>query len=298
MYAQNNCVHHHPLPESQRYRRNWNRDYLDFAQSMGWRRRNTPIIIALYSDVLQQFRLAALGQRPGRQPPDDLRARVAHHFDPLPFWEPPLEHAATDLGRYPLAAVTQRPMAMYHAWDSQNAWLRQIHGHNRLYVNPALAQQQGIADGDWLWIESSWGRVRARCQYSEAVEPGTVWTWNAVGKASGFWGLHPRAEESQTGFLLNHLIREELPAEALGLGQGVISNSDPITGQAGWYDLRVRITPADAPPPQDGETLPDAAQSWPQFDPPQALPHPVVPGHQTRVLRYFAGRGKHKGVQP
>jgi len=296
MYAQNNCVYHHPLPEPLRYRRNWNRDYLDFAQSVGWRSRNTPILIALYSDVLQQFRLAALGQRPGRQPPDHLRARVAHHFDPLPFWEPPLEYAATDLKRYPLAAVTQRPMAMYHAWDSQNAWLRQIHGHNRLYVNPTVARQQGIADGGWVWIESSWGRVRARCQYSEAVEPGTVWTWNAIGKASGFWGLHPRAEESQTGFLLNHLIRDELPAAALGAGQGTVSNSDPVTGQAGWYDVRVRITPADAPPQQDGDPPPDAAQSWPQFDPPRPLPHhPHLP--RIAVLRYFAGRGKSKGKE-
>ncbi len=298
MYAKNDCVHFHHLPESLRYMRNWNRDYLDFAQEQGWRARNTPIIIALYSDVLQQFRLAARGQRPGRQPPEALRARVAHHFDPLPFWEPPLEHAATDLARYPLAAVTQRPMAMYHAWDSQNAWLRQIHGHNRLYVNPAVAAQQGIADGDWLWITSPWGRVRARCQYSEAVEPGTVWTWNAIGKASGFWGLHPRAEEAQTGFLLNHLISEELPANALGAGQGAISNSDPVTGQAGWYDVRVRIDRAEAPPETDGPLPAPAEQSWPQFAPPAALPEHAQQAPQLSVLRYFAGRSSRQGKQP
>ncbi|MBN2692978.1 MAG: molybdopterin oxidoreductase family protein [Burkholderiaceae bacterium] len=298
MYAQNNCVHVHHMPESMHYMRNWNRGYLNFAQEQGWRARNTPIIVALYSDVLQQFRLAARGQRPGRQPPAPLRERVAHHFAPLPFWEPPLEHAATDLARYPLATVTQRPMAMYHAWDSQNAWLRQIHGHNRLYVNPALAQQQGIADGAWLWIESPWGRVRARCQYSEAVEPGTVWTWNAIGKASGFWGLHPRAEESQTGFLLNHLISEELPGEPLGAGKGRLSNSDPVTGQAGWYDVRVRLSPAEAPPEQNSADEPDAAQSWPQFDAPQPLPHKAAHPPQISVLRYFAGRSQHKGKQP
>ena len=31
-------------------------------------------------------------------------------------------------------AITQRPAAMYHAWGSQNAWLRQIHGENPMYV--------------------------------------------------------------------------------------------------------------------------------------------------------------------
>ena len=86
---------------------------------------------------------------------------------------------------FPLRAVTQRPMAMYHSWDSQNAWLRQIHAHNHLFVNPAVARAAGIADGGWMWVESPWGKVRCLASYSEAVEPGTVWTWNAIGKARG-----------------------------------------------------------------------------------------------------------------
>ena len=77
-------------------------------------------------------------------------------------------------------------------------------------------------------------------RHSEAVEPGTVWTWNAIGKASGAWALAPDADESRLGFLLNHLITEELPFQG-----GHISNSDPVTGQAGWYDVRVRIRPAE-----------------------------------------------------
>jgi anaerobic selenocysteine-containing dehydrogenase len=97
-------------------------------------------------------------------------------------------------------------MAMYHSWDSQNAWLRQIHTHNYLYVNARTALQQGIADGDWIWVESQWGKVRCMARHSEAVEPGTVWTWNAIGKAAGAWNLTPDANESQKGFLLNHLI--------------------------------------------------------------------------------------------
>ena len=52
------------------------------------------------------------------------------------------------------------------------------------------------------------------------------------------------------GFLLNHLISEELP-----LGGFTVSNSDPITGQAGWYDVRVRLAPADENEPKE---------TWPQ----------------------------------
>jgi sulfite dehydrogenase (quinone) subunit SoeA len=281
MYEKNNCVFQHHMPPDMHYMRNWNRSYLDFSKAMGWRQRNDPIQLALYSDTLQGFRLAAQGKTRGRQPPEHLRERVATYFDPLPFWYAPLEEACTDLTAYPLNAITQRPMAMYHSWDSQNAWLRQIHSHNYLHAHPATASAAGVADGGWCWVESRWGRVRCMLRTSEAVEPGTVWTWNAIGKASGAWQLAPGADESRKGFLLNHLISEELP-----LGQGHVSNSDPITGQAGWYDVRVRIRPAEADEPY--ETFPQV---------PAVPAAPGVLGHAARtVVAYFAGRTR--GAQP
>jgi len=239
MYAANNCIFKHEMPPSYRYMRNWNRGYMEWAQRTRLRRWGDPILIHLYSEVLQRFRLAAQGKWPGRRPPERLAKRVETYFDPLPFYYLPLEVQATDVEKYPLAAITQRPMAMYHSWDSQNAWLRQIHAHNYLFINPRTARAQAIEDGAWLWIESQWGRVRCMGRHSEAVEPGTVWTWNAIGKQSGAWALAPDANEARKGFLLNHLIADELPAL-----DGRISNSDPITGQAGWYDVRVRIYPA------------------------------------------------------
>jgi anaerobic selenocysteine-containing dehydrogenase len=158
-------------------------------------------------------------------------------------------------------------MAMYHSWDSQNAWLRQIHAHNYLFVNPGVARAQGIDDGGWIWVESMWGKVRCMARYSEAVEPGTVWTWNAIGKAPGAWNLAPGANEAELGFLLNHLISDELPhpspPRGTAAGDAHISNSDPVTGQAGWYDVRVRIYKAGAD---------EAQQSWPQVSAVAALP--------------------------
>src|SRR5512134_1507863 len=231
MYEKNNCVFKHELAPSYRYMRNWNRGYMEWAQRHRLRRFGEPILVHLYSEVLQKFRLAAQGKWPGRRPPPELAERVATWFDPLPFYSAPLETQATDLAKYPLAAITQRPMAMYHSWDSQNAWLRQIHTHNYLFVNPRAALAAGIADGAWLWVESQWGKVRCMGRHSEAVEPGTVWTWNAIGKSPGAWNLAPEANESRLGFLLNHLISEELPGPA---GGAPVSNSDPVTGQAAW----------------------------------------------------------------
>jgi sulfite dehydrogenase (quinone) subunit SoeA len=277
-YAKNNCVFQYHLPESLQYMRNCNGPYLQWAVDNGMRKFGEPIVIQLYSDVMQKFRLAAQGKTQGRQPPDHLRERIARYFDPLPFWYAPLESAVTDLDRYPLAAITQRPMAMYHSWDSQNAWLRQIHGENYLFVNPSMAAAQGIADGGWIYAESPWGKVRCMARYSEAVEPGTVWTWNAIGKAAGAWNLGPNASESQRGFLLNHVITDELPSDSLPGAR--TSNSDPITGQAGWYDVRVRVYPAEA----------DAATTLPQFAAMQPLPGST--NVVQRVQAYFAGTGE------
>ena len=62
-----------------------------------------------------------------------------------------------------------------------------------------------------------------------------MWTWNAIGKRAGAWGLAPDAPEATRGFLLNHLIAELLPEQPGGYR---FSNCDPVTGQAAWYDLQ------------------------------------------------------------
>ncbi len=273
MYAKNNCVYHYHLPKSYQYMRNWNQGYLTWAQDHRLTRYDEPINIHIYSEVLQKFRLAAEGKRKGKQPPEHLRERIKEHFNPLPFCSDPLEAQLSDKQKYPLNALTQRPMAMYHSWDSQNAWLRQIHAHNYLHVHPSLGEKHGFKDGDWIYCESMHGRVRCLARFSEAVEPGTVWTWNAIGKAKGAWNLGEQANESQKGFLLNHLISEELPKNECGEH---ISNSDPVTGQAAWYDVRVRVYKAED----------DAQHSLPQFD-----TMPVLPGMEKRRKwqGFFAG---------
>jgi hypothetical protein len=69
----------------------------------------------------------------------------------------------------------------------------------------------------------------------------TVWTWNAIGKRAGAWGIDNDSPEIKKGFLLNHLISALLPEKEGGYHY---SNSDPITGQAAWYDLKVHIQKA------------------------------------------------------
>ncbi len=230
-YIANGCFWRGEVPAAGRYFKMANRDYLDWAQGMGFLGGGAAIVFQLYSETLQRFRLAAAGH--GRhQPPEHLRARLVEYFDPLPTWYAPFEDAAAE--GYPLSAITQRPMFMYHAWGSQNAWLRQIAARNVLYVHPDTAGALGIDDGDWAELSSRLGSIRAQVAHHHGTAPGTVWTWNAIGKRGGTWALDADAPESRKGFLLNHLIADLAPGDRF-------ANADPITGQAAWFDLRVRL---------------------------------------------------------
>ncbi|MFD0860030.1 molybdopterin oxidoreductase family protein [Roseovarius aquimarinus] len=235
------CVQH--IPDEAQYFKPWNMGYQDWAVKIGIFDAPQPYLFELYSEPLRRFQLAAEGHGE-RQPPDNLRERIKATMEPLPIWYAPLEDGHVDEAEYPVHALTQRPMAMYHSWGSQNAWLRQIHGHNPLYLPTRLFERHGFADGDWARVTSAHGEITVPVAHMAALNPHTVWTWNAIGKRKGAWALGKDAPEATKGFLLNHLIHELLPPKGDGLRW---SNSDPITGQAAWFDLRVKIEKVPAP---------------------------------------------------
>ena len=230
-YEKNYCFYSAKIPTSARYSRFSNRDYMRFAKEAGWiSSDDSPMTVELYSETLRKFQLAGEGFG-ARVPPDERqRHRLREHFDPLPFWSPPPVAAG-----YSFYAVTQRPMFMYHSWDSQNAWLRQIADRNPVFMQRQRGRELGIADGAAVWLSSVRGKIGARIKLMDGVRNDTLWTWNAIAKGAGNWGLSPRAREVTDSFLMNHLISERAC-------DPVFSNSDPVTGQAAWYDLRLNVT--------------------------------------------------------
>ncbi|PZX16203.1 anaerobic selenocysteine-containing dehydrogenase [Palleronia aestuarii] len=236
-YIRHGGFWHAPIPEEARFYKPWNRAYQDWAVETGLFDAPCPYLFSLWSEPLRRFQLAAEGIGT-RQPPDHLRARIRATHDPLPIWYPPMEDGHADPVEFPLHALTQRPMAMYHSWGGQNAWLRQIHGMNPLYVPTKWWVGCGFAEGDWARLRSVHGEITVPVAHMAALNEDTVWTWNAIGKRRGAWALGDDAPEGKEGFLLNHLIHELLPPRGDGLRW---TNSDPITGQAAWFDLRVAI---------------------------------------------------------
>ncbi len=266
-YIDNGAFFTHHWAPNEQWMRHWNLDYQKKALDAMFILKVEPIIMQIYSEPLQKFRLAGQGLYDGPQPTEAQdKARLTKHFDPLPDWYPALDGAGGDDAAYPFHAITQRPMAMYHSWDTQNVWLRQIMASNFLYMNEGTARECGLQSLDWVWVESRLGKIRCQLKTMAGVEANTVWTWNAIGKKSGTWGIEAGASESTHGFLLNHLISEHLPSHP---GERTLTNSDPITGQAAWYDLKVKITKA----------APGEIGVWPQFNENgtthgNPLPHP------------------------
>jgi anaerobic selenocysteine-containing dehydrogenase len=273
-YVENGAFFEMHLPKNIRYYRHANKDYLEFAKSVAWVGNTNQIVMELYSETQQRFKLAGQGLYDGPMPTEEHhKERLVKYFHPLPIYYKPLEQCRVDEDEYPLYAVNQRPMFMYHSWDSQNAWLRQICAQNFLYVNRQRGTEMGIKDESWCWVESHHGKIRVQVKLVEACQYDTVWTWNAIGKQKGAWGLKADANESNDGFLMNHLISELLPKNNDALDN--VTNSDPITGQAAWYDLKVKIYPA-----AEGET-----GTWPTF--PEIKPLPNA-SPRPDILRYQA----------
>ena len=239
-YIENGCFHNHEFKNNQKYFKFTNKNYLDFAYDMGWISKKDPIVMQIYSEEMQKFKLAGEGHGT-KIPPDHLKERVVKHFNPIPTWYQPFEEKLNSENgeNFDLYAVTQRPPHMYHSWGSQNAWLRQITNLNYLYISESVANKNNIQNLDWVWLESFNSRIKVQCKIMKGVNKNTVWTWNAIGKRKGAWNLSPKAPESNRGFLLNHLISDILPSK--DKKDPFVSNSDPITGQAAWYDLKVKL---------------------------------------------------------
>ena len=218
------------------------------------RQRRSPTSSSSTPSRSRRFQAAALGKG-DRQPPDAPARPPRPRHGAAAGLVPAARRRRPRPEAFPLHAITQRPAAMYHSWGSQNAWLRQIHGENPLYVPGPVWEALGFepATGPTSSRRTAASPCRSPAWTRRTRTRSGPGTPSASAPAPG---RSPRdAPEATRGFLLNHLIPERLPA-----ARPALSNSDPVTGQAAWYDLRVRL-----------ERVPARTRAAPAF-PPQASP--------------------------
>lgn len=79
--------------------------------------------------------------------------------------------------RFPLILTTGRILSQYNVGAQTRRTANTVwHNEDRLDIHPADATDRGIADGDWVHIESRAGDTRLRARVSSRMQPGVVYT--------------------------------------------------------------------------------------------------------------------------
>ena len=126
------------IPDEAHYYKPWNSAYQDWAVEWASMTARSPICSSSMSNRCANSNWPPKGTATVSRP--NTCANGSKHDGPAADLVCAFEDdRSTD--RIPVHALTQRPMAMYHSWGTQNAWLRQIHGHNPLYVPTRSGEQ-------------------------------------------------------------------------------------------------------------------------------------------------------------
>lgn len=85
-----------------------------------------------------------------------------------------------------------RQPVYFHSEHRQLPWCRELWPSPRLEMNPASAAKLGLEQGDWVWIETPWGKVREVLDLYYGIAEGTV-------NANHHW-WYPEIDTAKHGF--------------------------------------------------------------------------------------------------
>jgi anaerobic selenocysteine-containing dehydrogenase len=100
-----------------------------------------------------------------------------HGYPPLPDFEEPQigPTARPDLAaRFPLILTNAKPTLFCQSQHRALPSLRRRALHPEVQLHPAAAGKRGIAEGDWVSIETPHGSVRARARFNVDLDPRVV----------------------------------------------------------------------------------------------------------------------------
>lgn len=140
--------------------------------------------------------------------------------DPLPVYKP--RQWAPD-GQFPLYLINWKQASHTHSRSQNNAWLVEIGPNNPLLMNAATAAKMGLKDGDAVWVESKYGKMKSTLKVTA--------------------GIHPEVVGSQHGF--GHWALGKI-ANGRGSFDGGLrpTKADPISGQALHKECCVKVSKA------------------------------------------------------
>lgn len=142
--------------------------------------------------------------------------------DPLPVYHEPPETMYSEpesACEYPLILTTRKPAVFRHSNLRHIKSLRARRPDPILNINPATAQELGIENGDWVYIENKRGRITHKAEYTETLHPKVV-----VGD-HGWWYPEKGVDENLHGFTESCI-------------NAITSNSPPYARETGGVTLR------------------------------------------------------------
>ena len=153
----------------------------------------------------------------------------------LPTWEPAPETELADpsiVEEWPFLMTTGRRIPVYfHSEHRQPPWCRKLWPVPKVEINPVDAEELGIENGDWVWIESPRGKVRQMADLYYGIEPGVI-------NCEHQWWF-PELEQADKGYALSTI-------NCLVEG----ANQDPLCGASNLraYNVKVyKATPENSP---------------------------------------------------
>jgi anaerobic selenocysteine-containing dehydrogenase len=99
-------------------------------------------------------------------------------LDPLPYYEEPTESYVNTpemAEEYPLILTTgRRSPVFFHSEHRMIPWLRELDPDPVSEINDKTAAELGIEDGEWVYVENPFGKIKVRAKVTPTAHPKVV----------------------------------------------------------------------------------------------------------------------------
>jgi len=106
---------------------------------------------------------------------------------------------------YPMTLLAgARNRRFYHSQGRQIDSIRKKEPEPIAQLSPKKGEELGIADGDWLWIETPIGRATFKCRYFDGIAP------DVIQAEHGWWYPEDESMDSVWRSNINAILDDDL----------------------------------------------------------------------------------------
>jgi anaerobic selenocysteine-containing dehydrogenase len=98
-------------------------------------------------------------------------------FDPMPVYHEPPESpiSAPDLAeKYPFVLTNHKLLPFKHSGGRMLEGMRRLHPDPVVHIQTGAAEILGIAEGDWVYIETPRGKIKQRANLAPSIDPRVI----------------------------------------------------------------------------------------------------------------------------